>query len=88
MGMVICLHAYLCTMCSQRPKECIRCSGTGVTDGCEPPCTHWELTPGPLQEQLVLLILPQADLEVFVAVVVCWIFLFYFGLVLVDLGDK
>jgi hypothetical protein len=46
------------------------------------------LTPGPLQEQLVLLILPQADLEVFVAVVVCWIFLFYFGLVLVDLGDK
>jgi len=29
--------------------------GTGVTDGCEPPCGCWEVNPGPLPEQKVLL---------------------------------
>jgi hypothetical protein len=34
----------------------VRSPGTGVTDGCEPPlCGCWELKPGPLQEQPVLL---------------------------------
>ena len=26
-----------------------------ITDGCEPPCSCWELNSGPLEEQLVLL---------------------------------
>jgi hypothetical protein len=26
-----------------------------ITDGCEPPCGHWELNSGPLKEQSVLL---------------------------------
>jgi hypothetical protein len=26
-----------------------------VTDACEPPCECWELNPGPLEDQLVLL---------------------------------
>ena len=29
--------------------------GTGVTNGCELPCGCWELTPGPLEEQSVIL---------------------------------
>jgi hypothetical protein len=28
---------------------------TGGTDSCESPCGYWELNPGPLQEQPVLL---------------------------------
>jgi hypothetical protein len=31
-----------------------RSSGTGVTDGCKLPCGCWELNPGPLEEQPVL----------------------------------
>jgi hypothetical protein len=38
-----------------RLKEGSRCSGSGVTDGCEPLCAFWELTWGSLQEQSVLL---------------------------------
>jgi hypothetical protein len=30
-------------------------SGTGVRDGCGPPCGFWEPDLGPLQEQQVLL---------------------------------
>jgi GMP synthase-like glutamine amidotransferase len=30
--------------------------GTGAMDGCEAQCGYWELNPGPLQEQQVLLI--------------------------------
>jgi hypothetical protein len=30
-------------------------SGTGVTDGCEPPCGSWELNLGALEERHVLL---------------------------------
>lgn len=32
----------------------VRSPGTVVTDRCEPPCTHWELNPGPLEEQSCL----------------------------------
>ena len=34
-----------------RSEESIRPSGTGVPNGCEPPCWCWELSSGPLQEQ-------------------------------------
>ena len=33
----------------------LRSPGTGVTDGCEPPCGCWELNPGPIEEKPVLL---------------------------------
>ena len=48
----------LCTMCMQypqRPEEDIRSHGTEVKDNCQLPCGCWELNPGPLQEQPVLL---------------------------------
>ena len=45
------LHVCLCTTCV--PKESIRYPGTGVRDGCGPPCGHWEANPGPLEEQPV-----------------------------------
>lgn len=32
----------------QRPEEGIRLSGSGVIDGWEPPCGHWEPKPDPL----------------------------------------
>lgn len=40
-------------LCSQRPEEGDRLSGTGVTDGCELPRGCWEQNPGHLQEQPV-----------------------------------
>jgi hypothetical protein len=40
---------------SQRPEEDIRSSGTRVADDCGLPCDCWELNPGPLEEQPVLL---------------------------------
>ena len=36
--------------------ECIGSTGTGVTEGCEQPRGFWELNPGLLEEQSVLLI--------------------------------
>lgn len=39
----------------QRPEEGVRSSGPGVTEGCEQACVCWELNPGPLQGQPVLL---------------------------------
>ena len=33
----------------------VKVFGTGVTDSCELPCGCWELNPGPLEEQSVLL---------------------------------
>jgi hypothetical protein len=36
-------------------EESIPSLGTGVTGSCEPLCGCWELRPGLLQEQLVLL---------------------------------
>jgi len=44
----VCL--YICTL-----EEGIRSHGATVIDGCELPCGCWELNPGPLQEQAVLL---------------------------------
>jgi hypothetical protein len=38
-------------------RECVGSSGTGITDGCELPCGSWELNPGPLEKQPVLLTL-------------------------------
>jgi hypothetical protein len=35
-------------------KKSVGSPGTGVTDGCKPPCGFWELNVGPLQEQQVL----------------------------------
>ena len=45
--MVFCLHVCLC--------EDVRYPGTGVTDSCELPCGCWELNPGALEEQPVIL---------------------------------
>ena len=41
--------------CLQRPENGVGIHGTGITDGCELPCGRWELNPGPLEEQAVLL---------------------------------
>jgi hypothetical protein len=46
--LVFCLHMCLC--------ENVGSPGAGVTDSCELPCMCWELSPDPLEEQLVLLI--------------------------------
>ena len=46
-ALLLCLHTCLC--------EGVRSPGTGVTDRCEVPCGCWELNPGSLQEQPVLL---------------------------------
>ena len=45
--LAFCLHVYLC--------EGFGSSGMGVTDSCELPYGCWELNPGPLEEQPVLL---------------------------------
>lgn len=39
----------------RRPEEGVGVPGTGVTDGFEPPCELWEVSPGHLEERLVLL---------------------------------
>jgi hypothetical protein len=54
---VFCLCLFM--MCVQyicRPEEGIRFPGTGVTDYSELSGEHWALEPGPLKEQLALLI--------------------------------
>ena len=43
---------YVPCSCLQTPQK--RASDL-VTDGCEPPCSCWELNSGPLEEQTVLL---------------------------------
>ena len=51
-------HMYLCTTCVQCPEwteEDVRSPGVKITDGCDLPYQCWELTPGPLEEQLLLL---------------------------------
>ena len=47
-ALVSCLHVCLC--------EDVGYSRTGVTDSCEPPCGCWNLNPGPLEEQPMLLL--------------------------------
>ena len=46
-ALVFCLYACLC--------EAVRSTRSGVTDSCELSCGCWELNPGPLEEQPVLL---------------------------------
>jgi hypothetical protein len=41
-------------MCIVPAEEDVGASGTGITDGCEPPCGYWGSNPDPLQEQSVL----------------------------------
>ena len=48
--------------CSQRPEEFIGTSGTGVTDGCEPPSRFWESKkPGSSAIAAVLLTFAQSS---------------------------
>lgn len=41
---------YMCE-CPSQSEEAIGSFGTGIIDGCQLPCGHLELGPGPLQEQ-------------------------------------
>lgn len=63
-----CVH-HLCAWCMWRPEEGIGAPGTGVTGAaCKPPCGCWELSPGFLQEQQVLLTTkpaPQPPCQIF-----------------------
>lgn len=49
--------------CPQRPEEGAESSGTGVSNGCEPPCGPWELNPGPLEEQQPVLSITEHSLQ-------------------------
>ena len=49
------LHVYTYAWFLWRPEEGVLFPGTGVLDGCELPYGPWELSPGPLEEQPVLL---------------------------------
>lgn len=54
---LFCLHECLCTsacLYSQRPEQGIWFPGTGFTEVCEL-CRCWELSPGSLEEELMLL---------------------------------
>jgi hypothetical protein len=52
------LSAYMSAhQCQWKPYESFRSPGTGVTGGCELPCECWEMNPGPLEEQPVLLVI-------------------------------
>lgn len=42
-------------LCPWRSEDGIESSGTGLTDGCDPPCGCWELNTDPLEEKPVLL---------------------------------
>jgi hypothetical protein len=55
------MHAYTSCVClvPEEAREVIRFPGTGVK-GSELPCGCWELNPGPLLEQRVLLPSEQA----------------------------
>ena len=57
---MLCQHACLYTTCVSSTHKGYRraldlLEVSKVTDGCEPPCGCWELSPGPLQEHPVLL---------------------------------
>lgn len=41
--------------CPWRLEEGMKCPGTGVAEGCEPPPGSWETDCGPFQEQQVQL---------------------------------
>ena len=51
-----CQHVCMYTVYAwypQRPEEDIGSPGTGVTDGCEPPCGSWKLNLGPLDSTAI-----------------------------------
>ena len=53
------LHVYVRAphpLVPEEPEEGIGSPGTGVTDGCEPPCGCWEQSSCPLEEQQMVLI--------------------------------
>lgn len=53
--LLTCLYLYhLSAWYPWKLGEGVGPSGTGVTDGYEPPCGCWELNLGPLEEQPVL----------------------------------
>ena len=37
--------------CQRKTEEAGRCPGTGITDGCEPPCRYWILNCGVWHDQ-------------------------------------
>lgn len=43
-------------LATEETQRGIRSSATGVTDSCESPCECWELNLGPLQEQVVFVV--------------------------------
>ena len=47
-------HVHVVPM-EARDGGSVRSPGTGVIDGCEPPCGCWESNLGPLEEQQMLL---------------------------------
>lgn len=64
-------YMYLCTMriqCPCRPENGVGSSGTGVPDGCDPPCECWELNQGPrrtVSPLNCLVIAPVLHIDVF-----------------------
>jgi hypothetical protein len=50
----------MCMSGATKTRKDIGSLGTGVIDGCELPCGFWELDPGPLEEQPVLLTTEQS----------------------------
>lgn len=51
---MFCLNVCLCALCAQylwRWEECVRSSGTGYTDICEPPYRCWRSTLCTMEEQ-------------------------------------
>lgn len=70
--MYICLPAYMTVKmlisATQARREGTGCPGTGVTDGCELPCMHWDLNPDPLQEQPVVITAePSVQLSMYIS---------------------
>lgn len=54
---------------------------TGVIDGCDPPCGHWELNLGPLDEESVLLTtehLCSSTLKIYISTVKAYVSVFLF----------
>jgi hypothetical protein len=51
-----CMYVYHShAWCPQKSEDSKGSLGTGVTMVCEPPCECWELNPGPLWEQQLIL---------------------------------
>jgi hypothetical protein len=58
-----CVRMYhMCIWRPWKPEDGIRFPVIGVTGSCKLPCGCWELNPGPLQEQPVLLTIPPGPL--------------------------